>query len=71
VLIIDYYNKSYIMENQGDNLKSTITGSILILAFELIGTFFLTLLYLCNEKVRKSITNLGMNFFKFFNRSLY
>ena len=45
------------MENQGDNLKSTITGSILILAFEFIGTFFLTLLYLCNEKVCKFLTN--------------
>jgi hypothetical protein len=39
------------MENQTNGLKSTIMGSILILLFELIGSTFLTLLFLCNGNV--------------------
>lgn len=39
------------MENHTGELKSTIMGSILILLFELIGSTFLTLLFLCNGNV--------------------
>jgi hypothetical protein len=39
------------MESHAGELKSTIMGSILILLFELIGSTFLTLLFLCNGGV--------------------
>jgi hypothetical protein len=39
-------------EEPHHTFKETLTNSILILLFELIGTAFLTLLYLCHADVR-------------------
>jgi hypothetical protein len=37
--------------NEGGGLGGTIRNSLLILLFELLGTMFLTLLYLCHARV--------------------
>lgn len=62
------------MEHQHNEgtLKTTIRNSFLILLFELIGTMFLTLLYLCHAKVIYTfhLTNLNIGLRRFLVRLL-
>lgn len=46
------------MDHGHTDFKTTIRNSILILLFELIGTTFLTLLFICNSGVSKNIMHI-------------
>jgi formate/nitrite transporter FocA (FNT family) len=46
------------MDHGYTDIKTTIRNSILILLFELIGTTFLTLLFICNSGVSRNLNQL-------------
>ena len=57
------------MDHGHTDFKTTIRNSILILLFELIGTTFLTLLFICNSGVSKNIMQLVGTIFVMENKT--